>query len=37
MGIVLKTCFTLWLSLALLAGCSQIGLTYRHLDFIIPW
>jgi len=21
----------------LLAGCSQIGLTYRHLDLIIPW
>lgn len=37
MGIVLKTFITLWLSLALLAGCSQIGLTYRHLDFIIPW
>jgi hypothetical protein len=37
MGIVLKTFITLWRSLALLAGCSQIGLTYRHLDFIIPW
>lgn len=37
MGIVLKTFISLWLSLTLLAGCSQIGLTYRHLDFIIPW
>ena len=37
MGIVLKTFISLWLSLMLLAGCSQIGLTYRHLDFIIPW
>ena len=37
MGIVLKTLISLWLSLTLLAGCSQIGLTYRHLDFIIPW
>lgn len=37
MGIVLKTFISLWLSLTLLAGCSQIGLTYRHLDFLIPW
>ncbi|MCF7535408.1 DUF6279 family lipoprotein [Pseudomonas petrae] len=37
MGIVLKTFISLWLSLTLLVGCSQIGLTYRHLDFIIPW
>lgn len=37
MGTVLKTFISLWLSLTLLAGCSQIGLTYRHLDFIIPW
>ena len=37
MGIVLKTFISLWLSMTLLAGCSQIGLTYRHLDFIIPW
>ena len=34
---MLKTFISLWLSLTLLAGCSQIGLTYRHLDFIIPW
>ncbi|TDV70253.1 DUF6279 family lipoprotein [Pseudomonas sp. LP_7_YM] len=37
MGIVLRTCISLWLSLALLTGCSQLGLTYRHLDLIIPW
>lgn len=37
MGIVWKTFISLWLSLTLLVGCSQIGLTYRHLDFIIPW
>ncbi|WP_110948012.1 DUF6279 family lipoprotein [Pseudomonas bohemica] len=37
MGIVLRTCTSLWLSLMLLTGCSQIGLTYRHLDLIIPW
>ncbi|NBB12486.1 DUF6279 family lipoprotein [Pseudomonas sp. SLFW] len=37
MRIVLKTCISLWLSLLLVAGCSQIGLTYRHLDLIIPW
>ena len=34
---VLKTCMSLCLSLMLVAGCSQIGLTYRHLDLIIPW
>ncbi|MGH8417716.1 MAG: DUF6279 family lipoprotein [Pseudomonas sp.] len=37
MGIVSRACISLWLGLALLAGCSQIGLTYRHLDLIIPW
>ncbi|WP_296255735.1 MULTISPECIES: DUF6279 family lipoprotein [unclassified Pseudomonas] len=37
MGNVLRTCISLWLGLMLLAGCSQIGLTYRHLDLIIPW
>jgi len=37
MGIALKTCISLWLTLGLLVGCSQIGLTYRHLDLIIPW
>ncbi|WP_296178795.1 DUF6279 family lipoprotein [Pseudomonas sp. UBA1879] len=37
MRTVLKTCTSLWLSLLLVAGCSQIGLTYRHLDLIIPW
>lgn len=36
MGNTLKTCIC-WLTLALLAGCGQIGLTYRHLDVIIPW
>jgi hypothetical protein len=34
---VLKTCISLWLGLLLIAGCSQVGLTYRHLDLIIPW
>jgi hypothetical protein len=37
MRIVSRTCISLWLGLILLAGCSQIGLTYRHLDLIIPW
>nr|WP_314577763.1 DUF6279 family lipoprotein [uncultured Pseudomonas sp.] len=37
MRIVTRTCISLWLGLILLAGCSQIGLTYRHLDLIIPW
>ncbi|MFK3970382.1 DUF6279 family lipoprotein [Pseudomonas sp. NPDC087358] len=37
MRIMLKTCISLWLSLMMLSGCSQIGLTYRHLDLIIPW
>jgi hypothetical protein len=37
MRTALKTCISLWLSLMMLAGCSQIGLTYRHLDLIIPW
>ena len=37
MGNVWKTCVSLCLSLLLLAGCSQIGLTYRHLNLIIPW
>jgi hypothetical protein len=37
MRILFKTCISLWLGLMLLAGCSQIGLTYRHLDLIIPW
>ncbi|MDD1967461.1 DUF6279 family lipoprotein [Pseudomonas putida] len=37
MRTLFKTCIALWLSLMLLAGCSQIGLTYRHLDLIIPW
>ncbi|MDH0749640.1 DUF6279 family lipoprotein [Pseudomonas sp. GD03842] len=37
MRIVFKTWVSLWLSLFLVTGCSQIGLTYRHLDFIIPW
>jgi hypothetical protein len=37
MRIMLKTCISLWLSLMVLSGCSQIGLTYRHLDLIIPW
>jgi len=37
MRTVFKTCISLWLGLLLLAGCSQIGLTYRHLDLIIPW
>jgi hypothetical protein len=37
MGTLFKTCISLWLGLMLLAGCSQIGLTYRHLDLIIPW
>lgn len=34
---VLRTCTSLWLGLLLITGCSQIGLTYRHLDLIIPW
>ena len=37
MRTVFRTCITLWLSLMILAGCSQVGLTYRHLDLIIPW
>lgn len=37
MRIVSRTCISLWLGLILLVGCSQIGLTYRHLDLIIPW
>lgn len=37
MRIVLRTCISLWLGLLLITGCSQIGLTYRHLDLIIPW
>jgi len=37
MRTLFKTCISLWLSLFLVAGCSQIGLTYRHLDLIIPW
>jgi hypothetical protein len=37
MRIVSRTFISLWLGLILLAGCSQIGLTYRHLDLIIPW
>lgn len=37
MRILLRTCISLSLGLMLLAGCSQIGLTYRHLDLIIPW
>ncbi len=37
MSNVLKTCVSLWMTLTLLVGCSQIGLTYRHLDLIIPW
>lgn len=37
MGIASKVCLGLWLTLSLLVGCSQIGLTYRHLDLIIPW
>lgn len=37
MGSVLRSCVSLWLSLLLFTGCSQIGLTYRHLDLIIPW
>lgn len=37
MRILLKTCISLWLCLLFVAGCSQIGLTYRHLDLIIPW
>jgi len=37
MRIVLRTCISLWLSLSIMTGCSQIGLTYRHLDLIIPW
>jgi hypothetical protein len=37
MRIVLRGFISLWLGLILLTGCSQIGLTYRHLDLIIPW
>ncbi len=37
MRILLRTCISLSLGLMLLAGCSQVGLTYRHLDLIIPW
>lgn len=37
MRIVFRTCISLWLGLLLITGCSQIGLTYRHLDLIIPW
>lgn len=37
MRTLFKTCASLWLGLFLVAGCSQIGLTYRHLDLIIPW
>jgi hypothetical protein len=37
MRIVLRTCISLWFGLLLITGCSQIGLTYRHLDLIIPW
>lgn len=37
MGTALKICISLWLTLCMLVGCSQIGLTYRHLDLIIPW
>lgn len=37
MRTLFKTCISLWLSLFLVTGCSQIGLTYRHLDLIIPW
>lgn len=37
MRIVLKTWIALWLGLLMQIGCSQIGLTYRHLDLIIPW
>ncbi len=37
MHMLLRTWISFGLGLVLLAGCSQIGLTYRHLDLIIPW
>jgi hypothetical protein len=37
MRIVLRTWISLCVGLLMITGCSQIGLTYRHLDLIIPW
>ncbi|MFK3799277.1 DUF6279 family lipoprotein [Pseudomonas sp. NPDC088444] len=37
MRTVLKACISWWMCLVFVAGCNQIGLTYRHLDLIIPW
>ncbi|MEX5617415.1 DUF6279 family lipoprotein, partial [Pseudomonas syringae] len=32
-----KAFVTLLMTVALLAGCNQVGLAYRNLDVIIPW